>query len=184
MDCLRASDAELLMASADDDGAFRVLYDRYADQIRRYHLRRCHDEEAALDLLAETFAQAWCVRRAFRDEADGSAAPWLYGIARNVLRQSVRRERLDDNARQRLGVLEHPGRPDVTPEESWLDGADELLDALPAEQRRAVELRVVEDMIYDRVAKRLAITPETARMRVHRALKTLRERHLRMTGEL
>jgi hypothetical protein len=30
----------------------------------------------------------------------------------------------------------------------------------------------------------LAITPETARMRVHRALKTLRERHLRMTGEL
>ena len=134
--------------------------------------------------MAETFAQAWCVRRAFRDEADGSAAPWLYGIARNVLRQSVRRERLEDNARQRLGVLDQPGRPDVTPEDSWLDGADELLDALPAEQRRAVELRVLEDMTYERVASRLAITPETARMRVHRALKTLRDRHLRMTGEL
>lgn len=172
------------MASAEDDAAFRVLYDRYADRIRRYHLRRCRDEEAAFDLVAETFAQAWCVRRAFRDEADGSAAPWLYGIARNVLRQSVRRERLEDSARQRLGVLEHPGRLDVTPEESWLDGADELLDALPAEQRRAVEMRVVEDMTYDRVAAGLAITPETARMRVHRALKALRERHLRMTGEL
>jgi RNA polymerase sigma factor (sigma-70 family) len=184
MDYLKAGDAELLMASADDDGAFRVLYDRYADQIRRYHLRRCHDQEAALDLVAETFAQAWCVRRAFRDEADGSAAPWLYGIARNILRQSVRRERLEDNARQRLGVLEHPGRSDVTPEASWLDGADELLDALPAEQRRAVELRVVEDMSYDAVAGRLAITPETARMRVHRAFKTLRDRHLRITGEL
>jgi RNA polymerase sigma factor (sigma-70 family) len=184
MDYLRARDAELLVASADDDGAFRVLFDRYADQIRRYHLRRCRDQEAAFDLVAETFAQAWCVRRAFRDEADGSAAPWLYGIARNVLRQSVRRERLEDNARQRLGVLEHPGRLDVTPEASWLDGADELLDALPAEQRRAVELRVVQDMSYERVAGRLAITPETARMRVHRALKTLRERHLRMTGEL
>jgi RNA polymerase sigma factor (sigma-70 family) len=184
MDYLRARDAELLVASADDDGAFRVLFVRYADQIRRYHLRRCRDQEAAFDLVAETFAQAWCVRRAFRDEADGSAAPWLYGIARNVLRQSVRRERLEDNARQRLGVLEHTGRLDVTPEASWLDGADELLDALPAEQRRAVELRVVQDMSYERVAGRLAITPETARMRVHRALKTLRERHLRMTGEL
>jgi RNA polymerase sigma-70 factor (ECF subfamily) len=184
MDYLTASDATLLMASADDAEAFRVLYDRYADQIRRYQLRRCRDEEAALDLVAETFAQAWCVRRAFRDEADGSAGPWLYGIARNVLRQSVRRERLEDNARQRLGVLEHAGRPGVTPEESWLDGSDELLDALPAEQRRAVELRVVEDMTYDRVARRLAITPETARTRVHRALKALRERHLRMTGEL
>ena len=184
MDDLKASDSELLLASADDDGAFRVLYDRYADQIHRYHLRRCRDEEAAFDLVAETFAQAWCVRRAFRDEADGSAAPWLYGIARNVLRQSVRRKRLEENARQRLGVRDQPGRPDVTPEESWLDGADELLDALPAEQRRAVELRVVEDLTYDRVARRLAITPETARMRVHRAFKALRERHLRMNGEL
>src|ERR1700694_110239 len=117
MDHLKASDSELLMASADDDGAFRVLYDRYADQIRRYHLRRCPDEEAAFDLVAEPFAQAWCVRRAFRDEADGSAAPWLYGIARNVLRQSVRRKRLEENARQRLGVRDQPGRPDVTPEE-------------------------------------------------------------------
>jgi DNA-directed RNA polymerase specialized sigma24 family protein len=48
------------------------------------------------------------------------------------------------------------------PEESWPDGADELLDAPPADQRQAVELRVVEDMSYDRVARRLAITPETA----------------------
>jgi RNA polymerase sigma factor (sigma-70 family) len=184
MDYLKSSDAELLMAFADDAGAFRVLYDRYADQLRRYHLRRCRDQEAAFDLVAETFAEAWCVRRAFRDEADGSAAPWLYGIARNVLRQSVRREHLEDNARQRLGVLEHPGRSDVTPEESWLDGVDELLDVLPSEQRRAVELRVFDDMTYDRVASRLAITPENARMRVHRALKALRDRHLRMTGEL
>lgn len=184
MDYLRASDARLLLASAKDARAFGVLYDRYADQIRRYHLRRCRDQEAAFDLVAETFAQAWCVRRAFRNEADGSAAPWLYGIARNVLRQSVRRERLEDDARQRLGVLEQSGRSDVTPEESWLEGADELLESLPAEQRQALEMRVVEDMTYDRVARRLAITPENARMRVHRALKALRDRHLRMTGEL
>jgi RNA polymerase sigma factor (sigma-70 family) len=183
MNQLRASDAELLAASVKDAVAFRVLYDRYADQVRHYHLRRCHNEEAAFDLVAETFAQAWSARRAFRDEAEGSAAPWLYGIARNVLLQSVRRERLEASARQRLGALEHADRPDVAPEESWLDGVDELLDALPAEQRSTVELRVVEDMSYDRIATRLAITPENARMRVHRALKTLRDRHL-MTGGL
>lgn len=184
MDYRRATDSQLLTASVDDAGAFRVLYDRYADQIHRYHLRRCRDQEAAFDLVAETFAQAWRVRRAFRDEAGGSAAPWLYGIARNVLRQSVRRERLEDSARQRLGVLERHDRPDVAPAESWMDGADELLDTLPADQRRALELRFVEDMTYDRVAGRLAITPGTARARVHRALKALRDRHLRMTGEL
>lgn len=184
MNHLRASDAQLLAASLNDAGAFRVLYDRYAQRIQRYHLRRCRDEEAALDLVAETFAQAWGVRRAFRDEAEGSAAPWLHGIARNVLLQSVRRERLVDSARQRLGALEHADRLLVAPEESWLDGVDELLDTLPVEQRRALELRVVEDMPYDRIATCLAITPENARTRVHRALRALRDRHLTMKGDV
>lgn len=178
------SDARLLAASLEDAGAFRVLYDRYAAVLFRYHRRRCGDEETAFDLVAETFAQAWRVRSAFRDEADGSAAPWLYGIARNVLLQSVRRQRLEDSARQRLGALEHCGRSQVTPEEGWLEGVDELLESLPAEQRRAVELRVVEDMSYDGVARSLAITPENARMRVHRALKALRKRDSRMAGEM
>lgn len=181
MNQLRASDAALLAASVGDAAAFRVVYDRYADRIYRYHLRRCRDPDAAFDLVAETFAQAWCVRHAFRDEADGSAGPWLYGIARNVLRQSVRRERLEDSARQRLGALEGE-RSAVTPAESWLEGVDELLEGLAPEQRSALELRVIEDMSYDRVAMELAITPENARARVHRALKTLRDRHLRMTG--
>jgi len=178
------SDARLLAASVDDDGAFRVLYDRYAREILRYHRRRCGDDETAFDLVAETFAQAWCVRSAFRDEADGSAAPWLYGIARNVLLQSVRRQRLEDSARQRLGAMGQSGRSHLTPEESWLDGADELLESLPAEQRRAVELRILEDMNYEGVARVLAITPETARMRVHRALKALRKRGSTMAGDM
>ena len=48
-------------------------------------LRRADSRATALDLTAETFAQAWLVRARFRDEANGSAAPWIYGIARNVL---------------------------------------------------------------------------------------------------
>ena len=184
MSQLRASDAELMAASVDDAVAFRVLYDRYARRIHGYHVRRCHDEEAALDLVAETFAQAWCARGAFRDQAGGSAAPWLYGIARNVLLQSVRRERLEDGARQRLGALEHADRPRISPDESWLDGVDELLETLPVDQRDALELRVLDDLPYAEIATSLAITPENARARVHRALKALRDRHVQMTGDV
>src|SRR4051794_41964836 len=66
------SDADLLRASATDARAFRELYDRYAERIHGYHLRRTRDREAALDLAAETFAQAWLSRRRFRDEAGGA----------------------------------------------------------------------------------------------------------------
>ena len=177
------SDARLLAASETDAAAFRELFDRHAGRIRDYHLRRCREEQTALDLTAETFAQAWYVRGRFRDEADGSAAPWLFGIARNVLLQSVRRERLEDGARQRLGMLEHADQTAAAPQESWLNGLDELLDELPADQREAVELRFVEDLAYDGVASRLSISPENALMRVHRALRTLRREHSLMIGE-
>jgi RNA polymerase sigma-70 factor (ECF subfamily) len=48
------------------------------------------------------------------------------------------------------------------------------LDTLPEEQRRALELRVVDDLDYAEIGERLEITPEGARTRVFRALGTLR----------
>ena len=52
-------------------------------------------EWAASDLTAETFAQAWLTRDRFRDEHGGSALPWLLGIARNVLRETIRLDRVE-----------------------------------------------------------------------------------------
>jgi RNA polymerase sigma-70 factor (ECF subfamily) len=80
-------------------------------------------------------------------------------------------------------MLEHADRVLPAPDPSWLNGIDELLDDLPADQRSALELRVLEDLPYDGVASRLSITPENARMRVHRALNALRRNHSLMTGE-
>ena len=89
------SDADLLAPPAPTRAPFRELYDRYAERIHGYHLRRTRDAEAALDLTAETFAQAWLSRARFRDEAGGSAGPWLFAIARHVVLASVERGRLE-----------------------------------------------------------------------------------------
>jgi DNA-directed RNA polymerase specialized sigma24 family protein len=48
------------------------------------------------------------------------------------------------------------------------------LDSLSAEQRRALELRVLDDLDYAAIGERLEITPAGARTRVFRALGTLR----------
>jgi DNA-directed RNA polymerase specialized sigma24 family protein len=90
-----SSDASLLAAARHDPDAFRELYERYAEAVHEYFVRRTGSRPTALDLTAETFAQAWLVRARFRDEADGSAAPWVYGIARNVLLMSIRRGALE-----------------------------------------------------------------------------------------
>jgi RNA polymerase sigma-70 factor (ECF subfamily) len=155
-----SSDADLIRAARSDPAAFRELYDRYAASVQGFHLRRTRDVHAAHDLTAETFAQAWLHRTRFRDEAAGSAGPWLYGIARNLLAQSVRRRRIELEACERLGVLER---------------LDEALAELSDGERRALELRVVDGLSYDAVAEGLATSPGAARVRVARGLGRLRE---------
>src|SRR5262249_21600463 len=165
------TDADLLAAARTDASAFRAFYERYAERVHRYHLRRTREPEVAYDLTAETFAQAWFARGRFRDRVDGSAGPWLFAIARNVLVDSVRRRRLERSACERLGVVVEAS---ADPDESWLDGLDEALDGalddLPAGQGDAIRLRVVDELEYEDVARELGTTPAAARVRVHRGL--------------
>ena len=58
-----------------------------------------------MDLTAETFAQAWHASRRFKDMADGSGAPWLFGIARNLLRQYHKHNRIET---RRARAARHP----------------------------------------------------------------------------
>jgi len=174
------TDAELISAARADASAFRTLYERHAAGIHRFHIARTHDRDAALDLTAETFAQAWFSLARFRDVAGGSAAPWLYTIARNVLVTSVRKRRLERSASERLGML--VGRPtDVAPAEpaeEWVEGLDDALAELSPDLRRAVTLRVIDELPYEGVADATGTTVGAARVRVHRGLTAIRERLL------
>src|SRR5262245_3763996 len=169
------SDAELIRAAGKDAAAFGALYERHALRIYTWCRRRL--EWAASDLTAETFAQAWLGRDRFRDEHDGSALPWLFGIARNVLLETVRLDRVETRARERLGLP-----LDLAAEEGFAEVEDRLsprlaltaaLDGLPEHEREALELRVVGELPYDAVAEQLEIRPAAARLRVSRALRRL-----------
>jgi RNA polymerase sigma factor (sigma-70 family) len=170
------TDAELLAAARTDARAFRVLYDRYAERIYGFHLSRSRDADAAHDLTAETFAQAWLSRVRVRDQVGGSAAPWLFGIAKHVLAASVRRGRLERAACERLGLRDRLDREPATaePSDTWLEGLDDALRRLPPEQRDALRLRFDGDLPYDELAVVLETTPGAARVRVHRGLASLR----------
>ncbi len=166
-------DADLLAAENGD--AFAVLYDRHVGQV--YGWARARVGEHAADLTAEVFARAWLSRRRFRDEAGGSALPWLFGIARNVLRDSLRKRRVEDAARARLGlpltVGPEPGYEAVEQRVSLPEAALEALAGLPDAERELLQLRVVEERPYREIAMRLRCSPAVARLRVSRALRRL-----------
>ena len=174
------TDAELLEAAKGDPHAFREFYERHAVSVRSWFTRQTGSETAALDLTAETFAQAWHSLRRFRDLAGGSGAPWLFGIARNLLRQYHKHNRIETAARERLGLpmsfadCEDYERVDERIAASELSPAlQDAVGALPPDQRRALELRIVQQLSYDEVAGKLDCSVNAARLRVSRALRTL-----------
>src|SRR4051794_28087309 len=174
------TDAELLVASRTDPQAFREFYERYAVWMRSWFQRQTGSETAALDLTAETFAQAWRMMRRFKDLADGSGAPWLFGIARNLLRQYYKHNRIETAARERLGLPlafadceEYEAVDERVAARSLAPSLAAAVRLLPPDQRRALELRVVQQLDYEEVAGRLGCSQNAARLRVSRALRAL-----------
>jgi RNA polymerase sigma-70 factor (ECF subfamily) len=176
----RRSDIALMRAARTDARAFGELYARHAEAIHDW-LRGRVGEPAATDLTAETFAAAWQARRRFRTDRYDAVTPWLYGIALNQYRSYMKESRVETTARRRLGMRE------TYAEAVEIEAAHERLAAeqarrdlqaalaeLSSEQRRALELRVIGDLRFSEIAASMATSEPTARMRVMRALRSLR----------
>jgi RNA polymerase sigma-70 factor (ECF subfamily) len=173
------TDTELLLASRSDPDAFTELYRRHAEDLLHYFARRTLDPEAAAELTAETFAQAFSSRTAYTDTGANGVA-WLYGVARHQLGRFFRSGRVDAVARRRLGMPERALPPeDYERIEDLVDfvpikGAIvEALETLSNDQREALTLHVIDELTYPEVARRLSCTEANARQRVSRGLRRL-----------
>jgi RNA polymerase sigma factor (sigma-70 family) len=175
--------SSLLAESRQDPDAFAAFYDAYAERILLFLVRRVLDVDTAFDLLSETFATALERRHQFRGSSAEEEQGWLYSIARSELSHFWRDGKVERIALARLGV----GVPALSDPEieriEQLAGINDLVPALqdamaslPEDQRRAVELRVVEEHGYSEVATILGVSEQTARARVSRGLRALAQR--------
>lgn len=174
------SDEELLVASNRRPECFVTFYDRTAPGLLGYFVRRTLDAQIAVDLTAETVAEAYASRHRFRDRGEGSASAWLFVIAGRKLARYRRRRRVEDAARRRFGMERiEVGPDDVERIEALIDfehvgrEVKQAFEALHADQREALRLRVIEGRPYREVALELGCSEETARARVSRGLKQL-----------
>jgi RNA polymerase sigma-70 factor (ECF subfamily) len=168
-------DDELLARSSRDPEAFGVFYARHERLVLGYFMRRTREPELAADLAAETFAAA--LRGAKRFRGDGvPASAWLIGIARNVLSGSLRKARVEDRARRRLGM-----EPLVLDDEllnrieNMGTSVDAMLARLTPEQADAIRARVLDEDDYAVIATRMRCSESVIRQRVSRGLATLRK---------
>ena len=158
------------------------LWEEFSEPLTVFFARRVLDTEVAVDLAAETFAQAFADRRQFRGATREEAIGWVYGIARHQLSGYFKRGAAAQKALNRLG-MERPSLPDGEMEElerraelhALRPLIDDALTRLSPDQRTAVQLRVVREQTYAELAMALGVSEQTARARVSRGLRSLGE---------
>ncbi|MFZ5853485.1 MAG: RNA polymerase sigma factor [Chloroflexota bacterium] len=175
-------DRALVEAARRDPARFDALYRKYLAQVYSFAYYELGDHHQAEDATERTFLQALAALPRFEERAlpaDGEGAStfrvWLFQIARNAV------------ANQRRGRRRHPDLPleaaamiaDPLDVEGRAAVRDEALAAwaavgrLPADRRRALVLRFVEEMSTAEIAGVLGRSEGAVRVLIHRALRSV-----------
>ncbi len=163
-----AADSELLRQIAmGNEEAFRLLWDRFGAGVYTVCRRRLGDVGAAEDAAQEAFTSVWRRAGTF-DPARGSAAAWLYAVARNAAAQLVRR----GQAGASLTVLDDQTADAENDPVTGL-ALHAALTRLPATEREVLELAYFEDMTQTQIAARLRLPLGTVKTRTRSGLHRL-----------
>jgi RNA polymerase sigma-70 factor, ECF subfamily len=156
--------------TVDAEARFDACFRSYYPEVLAYALRRLGERSAAEDVAAQTFAVTW--RRLSALPAD--PLPWLFGIARQVVRNETR------SARRRLRLLvrisgQDPPRVGRDPAEPAAERSAIVtaLGRLGEGQREVLRLAAWEGMDARRAAAALGCSPAAYTLRLYRARRRL-----------
>ena len=174
VDLSAKSDEDLLelVAQRRDAEAFEVLYQRYARAVYSLVLRILRDRHTGEDVAQEAFAAVWRAAAGYH-RGRGSAAGWMFAIARNAAIDASR-------AKVPLVVGELPDRADPSP----LPDAQAIsdmeafrvhvaVDSLPDREREVIELAYFSGLAQSEIAQQLELPLGTVKTRTRSALQRM-----------
>jgi len=163
------ADERLLVEAAQRDSRrFAELYERNFHCVYAYVIRRVQNREEAEDVTSEVFHHALAKIKSFEWRGVPFAA-WLVRIATNTIADRWKRV-----ARESADSV-----PDDIEDKNWDDierraALFQLVESLPADQRRVVEMRFVEQKSIRDIAKEIRRTEGAVKQLQFRALEKLR----------
>lgn len=140
--------------------------------LRRYARALARDPAEADDLVQDCLERAWSRAHLFRPERD--LRVWLYAILHNGFVSDQRRKRRRPAVAPVAEAVDRLATPPAQDLDRTMADLDRALDALPAEQRAALVLVVVEGLSCDEAARVLDVPAGTVMSRLHRARRRLR----------
>ncbi len=179
------SDDELMAQVRDGDPApLAVLFERYQVPLYNFFLRLTRQASTSEDLVQEVFLRVLKYKHTFRGK--GQFRGWLYQIARSAradhYRKHGRETELSEESQEML-VSAQAAVSESLEEEQRAALVRAALERLPEAKREVLLMSRFQDLRYHEIARALGIAEGTVKVRVHRAMKDLREQFLQLTRE-
>jgi len=182
----REIDRQLVVrAQSGDKQAFELLVEKYQRKLARLLSRFIRDPAEVEDVTQEAFIKAYRALPAFR--GDSAFYTWLYRIgintAKNYLMAMGRRAptSTEIEAEEAEGFEEGEQLRDINTPESVLltneiaETVNSTIERLPEELRTAIQMREIEGMSYEDIAKAMDCPIGTVRSRIFRAREAIAE---------
>jgi RNA polymerase sigma-70 factor (ECF subfamily) len=171
--CSSLSDEELMRRyQGGDETAFEEIYARYSKKIYGFLMRRLANPDTSAELFQETFLRLHRGRSLYRP--DMPFKTWLYTIANNLLRDSLRAKGRSKVAR--VAEANENSVEAAIPDGSYkLQSFKETFARLTDDQKEALVLSRFEGMKYDEIGRVMGRSTEAVNQLVQRAMRHLRE---------
>ena len=177
---MNSSEELIARARRGEDEAFRLIFDRYGRPIISFIYDMVGRRELAEELTQETFVRAYKNLKALRD--DTKLSTWLFGIAKNVARESLRRRHresdkvgIDDDHVIELSDGKLP--PDRELLDKELNGViRDALGALDEDKRLVFTLKIFQQRSYEEIAEITGSSIPKLKTDLHRARAEMRRR--------
>jgi len=175
------NEAQLVQRAKHDPQAFAVLYDRYVERIYAYAQRETGDTAVSQDIVSATFEKAF--KNLPRYEWRGvSFGAWLYKIARSEIGMHFRKQ---NRYLPLVGRFLSPQRVEATIQR-WeqYDEVQIALSRLSGRDQEVLRLSFYEELSHEEIGEVLDCSTQNVAVRLHRALKRLREQLAKQAQEV
>jgi RNA polymerase sigma factor (sigma-70 family) len=182
---------EELRRGVHREANYKLLFERYHDQVYRFFQRNGMAREDCRDLTQDVFVSVHSNLKTLRDETQFQT--WLFTIARNIFRNELERRQAKKRTGAMLSLEERQGNtgegpilarkatdPRTSPMEALLEKErreklTEAVKRLPPQMQRCVQLRIQKGLAMAEIAAVMRISVNTVKAHLHQARKVLKE---------
>lgn len=162
------------IASSEDEGAFRHVFNHFAPRVKSFLMRSGCEEAIAEEITQEAMATVWH-KAALFDPSRASVSTWIFTIARNRLIDAKRKQKRPEPELLLNEPDHYPNQEDIFTLQQEATQLGKAISELPETQKEILIAAFYGDMSHMEVAEKTGLPLGTIKSRIRLALTRLRK---------